>query len=115
LMARQAWTARLGRILPGVGTQAILHRVAGTDLPAQLAYQDRIADFHREIRTFYYGYLFNDRPFGQADYAKRPTFAPHVAEPALPWGGAVAMTLVGLAVLSAGLGCLQRLRVLAHG
>ncbi len=115
LMARQAWTGRLGWILPGVGAQAILHRLADTDLPAQLAYQDRIADFHREIRTFYYGYLFNDRPFGQADYAKRPVFAPRVPEPVLPWGGVAAMAVLSLAVLGLGLARLRRLRLPARG
>jgi len=115
LMARQAWTGRLGWILPGVGAQAILHRLADTDLPAQLAYQDRIADFHREIRTFYYGYLFNDRPFGQADYAKRPVFAPRAPAPALPWGGVAAMAVLSMAVLGLGLARLHRLRLLARG
>jgi len=114
LGARQEWTGRLGWLLPGVGAQAILHRLAGTDLPAQLAYQDRIANFHREIRTFYYGYLFKDRPFGQDDYAKRPVFAPRVAEPALPWAGLAGIGLLSLAVLLAGLGRLGRLRLLAR-
>jgi len=53
LLARQGWTNRLGWLLPGVGAQVILHRVADTDLQAQLAYQDDIARFHREIRAFY--------------------------------------------------------------
>ena len=114
LAARQDWTRRLGWLLPGVGAQAILHRLAGTDLPAQLAYQDRIADFHRQIRSFYYGYLFNDRPFGQADYAKRPVFSPGVTVQALPWGGLAGMAALALAVLLAGLWRLKRLGVLAR-
>jgi len=76
LLARQDWSNRLGWLLPGVAAQSVLHRSADTDLLAQLAYQDRIADFHREIRTFYYGYLFNDRPFGHEDFARRPVFQP---------------------------------------
>ena len=114
LAARQEWTRRLGWVLPGGGAQALLHRLAGTDLPAQLAYQDRIADFHREIRTFYYGYLFKDRPFGQADYAKRPVFAPPAPEPELPWAGLAGTGMLGLAVLGLGLARLQRLRLLAR-
>jgi len=76
LLKRQAWSTRLGWLLPGVGAQSLLHRAAATDLLAQLAYQDRIADFHRQIRIFYYGYLFNDRPFGHDDFARRPVFQP---------------------------------------
>jgi ABC-2 type transport system permease protein len=85
LMARQDWTVRLGWLLPGVGAQAALHRLAATDLPAQLAYQDRTAAFHREIRQFYYGYLFRDRPFGTADFARRPVFVADVTQPPVPW------------------------------
>jgi len=76
LLARQAWSNRLGWLLPGVAAQSVLHRAANTDLLAQLAYQDRIADFHREIRAFYYSYLFHDRPFGHEDFARRPVFPP---------------------------------------
>lgn len=78
LMARQQWTARLGWLLPAAAAQAMLHRVAETDLQAQLSYQHQITVFHRQIRAFYYPYLFNDRPFGAADFARRPGFAPRV-------------------------------------
>lgn len=97
LLARQAWTDRLGWLLPGVGAQAVLHRVADTDLRAQLAYQDRIAEFHREIRDFYYPYLFENRPFGAGDFARRPAFAPPAAGSPSP--GVHAWGLVALAWL----------------
>jgi len=77
LLTRQALTDSLGRLLPGVGMQSILHRIAATDLKAQLAYQDRIVDFHRQIREFYYPYLFNDHHFGREDFENRPQFKPH--------------------------------------
>lgn len=95
LLARQRWTNRLGWLLPGVGAQAILHRVADTDLQAQLAYQDRIAAFHRQIRNFYYPYLFNDRAFGTAGFAKRPVFVP---EP--PATASVGVHGIGLIMLT---------------
>jgi len=76
LLARQAWSTRLGWLLPGVGAQNLLHRAAATDLPAQLAYQARITDFHRTIRAFYYDYLFYDRAFGEEGFARRPEFQP---------------------------------------
>lgn len=64
----------LGWVLPSVGVQALLTRLAETDLSAQLAYQDRIRDFHRRLREFYYAYLFTDRPFAKADFASAPKF-----------------------------------------
>lgn len=65
---------RLGWVLPSVGMQAVLTRMANTDLEAQLAYQDRIRAYHRQLREFYYGYLFRDRPFGKDDFEKAPKF-----------------------------------------
>ena len=64
----------LGWVLPSVGVQAALTRLARTDLQAQLGYQDRVRDYHRRLREFYYGYLFRDRPFGRADFARAPRF-----------------------------------------
>jgi ABC-2 type transport system permease protein len=72
LQTRDAWTARVGWLLPGVGAQWLMARLAATDLQAQLTYQDRVQDFHRRLREFYYGYLFYDRPFGKADFAATP-------------------------------------------
>jgi ABC-2 type transport system permease protein len=64
----------LGWALPSVGVQAILTRLAQTDLAAQLAYQDRIRAYHARLREFYYGYLFTDRPFGRTDFVAAPRF-----------------------------------------
>lgn len=74
LEARDAWTDRLGLVLPAVGVQAAIHRLAETDLAAQLAYQDRIRAFHERLRRFYYPYLFRDVPFGKEDFLKAPRF-----------------------------------------
>lgn len=74
LQQRDAAGRALGWVLPSVGVQALLTRLAQTDLGAQLAYQDRIRAYHREIREFFYAYLFRDRPFGKADFAKVPAF-----------------------------------------
>ena len=62
----------LGWVLPSVGVQALLTRLADTDLEAQLAYQDRIRAYHARLRDFYYGYLFRDRPFEKADFDRAP-------------------------------------------
>ncbi len=113
LLARQAWTVRLGWLLPGVGAQGVLHRIANTDLPAQLAYQDGIAAHHRAIREFYYGYLFDERRFGTADFARRPAFVPGAADMSPPWPATLALSGLAAAVLLAGLSRLGRLR--PHG
>ncbi|PSJ36326.1 DUF3526 domain-containing protein [Allosphingosinicella deserti] len=75
LERRTLLAERLGWALPSVGVQALMTRLAETDLEAQLAYQDRVRAFHARLRNFYYGYLFTDRPFGRSDFAKAPEFA----------------------------------------
>jgi ABC-2 type transport system permease protein len=73
LLARQRATEALGLALPGVGLQVALRRVAGTDLLAQLAYQDAITAFHTRLRHQLYPYLFEERRFGSDDFARLTT------------------------------------------
>lgn len=72
LESRDSWTRRLGVVLPAVGVQAAIHRLARTDLAAQLAYQDRIRAFHDRLRRFYYPYIFEERTFTAQDFAAAP-------------------------------------------
>ncbi|MCC8443665.1 DUF3526 domain-containing protein [Xanthomonas cannabis] len=81
LVRREALAQRAAMVLPPVALQAALTRLAQTDLRAQLAYQDRIRAYHQRLRTFYYGYLFRDRPFTRADFERAPRFDA-IAEPA---------------------------------
>lgn len=74
LERRESAGQALGWALPSVGVQALLTRLARTDLAAQLAYQDRVRAYHRQLREFYYAYLFRDLPFGRADFARAPRF-----------------------------------------
>lgn len=75
LERRAAFANGLGWALPSIGVEALLTRLARTDLRAQLAYQDQIRVYHRQLREFYYGYLFTDRPFAKEDFARAPRFA----------------------------------------
>ncbi|MEJ1169944.1 ABC transporter permease [Variovorax sp. CCNWLW235] len=110
LIARQRWTSRLGWLLPGVGVQAALHRQADTDLQAQLAYQDRIAEFHARLRAFYYPYLFNDLRFGQQDFASQPHFSLPAQPAEVPLEHLLALLLMGVAVLALGVAAAGRVR-----
>jgi ABC-2 type transport system permease protein len=110
-LARAAWTERAGLLLAPVNLQVLLHRLAGTDLEAQLAYQDRVAAFHAELRKFYYPYIFNEKKFGPADFAATPAFKPIAAAPQLPL-----LPAFGLAALAAlagwlGLNAVRRVAV----
>ncbi|MFN3303640.1 MAG: DUF3526 domain-containing protein, partial [Roseateles sp.] len=95
LQARQQATEALGLALPGVGLQAVLHRIAGTDLLAQLAYQDAITAFHTRLREQLYPYLFRERRFEAEDFARLPRFEPKAAALDIPWGPLAALAFVG--------------------
>ncbi len=73
---RTAAANTLGWVLPPVGLQAALTRMAGTDMQAHLAYQDRIRAYHAQLRRFYYGFLVGDKPFREEDYGRAPEFSP---------------------------------------
>lgn len=74
LERRDGAARALAWALPSMGVQALLNRLARTDLMAQLAYQDRVRAYHAQLRRFYYAYLFRDRPFSKADFAAAPRF-----------------------------------------
>jgi ABC-2 type transport system permease protein len=62
--------------LPPIAIQRGLHRLASTDVSAQLAYQDRVRAFHDRLRRFYYPYLFDGTPFTPAQFDTAPEYAP---------------------------------------
>jgi ABC-2 type transport system permease protein len=109
LIARQRWTERLGWLLPGVGVQAALHRVADTDLESQLAYQDAITAFHGRLRAFFYPYLFNDAAFGASDFAAQPRFVPAAKAVSVPASQLLGLALLALAAACFGLRCSRRI------
>jgi ABC-2 type transport system permease protein len=76
LERRQRATHRLGWLLPPLAAQNRIHALTRTDLPAHLRYLDQVRAFHGELRQFYYPYLFNEAPFGKADFERAPRFQP---------------------------------------
>lgn len=103
LWSREEWTRRAGLLLAGVNVQVLLHRLAGTDLEARLAYLDRIGDFHGQVRKHFYPYVFHERPFGPADFAKLPAYQPASAAGMPPWPLALALAALAAAALLLGM------------
>jgi ABC-2 type transport system permease protein len=73
LQQRYELVNRLSWLSPAISAQASLNALAGTDLPAHLAFQQSATRYHDALRAFYYPYLFNKVAFTHADYAKEPT------------------------------------------
>lgn len=60
--------------LPPIAIQRGLHRLARTDVAAHLAYQERVRAYHTQLRTYYYPFLFTDKPFTPSDFDAAPKF-----------------------------------------
>lgn len=80
LLHRQQWSDRSGLLLPGIGAQGLIHRLADTDLRAQLDYQDSITAYHGSLRHYFYPYLFRERPFFASDFDHIPAYAPRTGK-----------------------------------
>ncbi len=59
---------------PPALAERALQAVAGTNMAASLAYEQRVRDFHAALRTYYYPGLFRDDVFSDASLAQRPEF-----------------------------------------
>jgi ABC-2 type transport system permease protein len=79
-------------------------------LLAQLAYQDRIAEFHARLRAFYYPYLFNDLRFGPQDFDSQPRFSPPSLRAEVPLGQLLGLLLMAAAILALGVAAAGRVR-----
>lgn len=102
---REELTRQAGLLLPSVGAQVLLHRLANTDLQGQLNYQGRIERFHGELRRYYYPFVFHERSFGPAEFARLPRFeaapaAGELRQELLASGGLLALMVLAFAVLS---------------
>jgi ABC-2 type transport system permease protein len=109
LLDRERWTARLGWLLPNVAAQSILHRLADTDLVAQLDYQDSIGAFHKELRSFFYPYLFFDRPFRRADFDWLPSYSVRTGTASWPAIPMLMLLVVTGLILVAGAAQMRRI------
>ncbi len=111
---RHALAQRLAWLSPALSTQLSLNALAGTDLPAHLAFQRSATRYHDALRAFYYPFLFTKTPFAHADYARLPTHSfTSPSDTDAAWAGLGQLLLSTVAVYALGL-ALLRGRATAH-
>jgi ABC-2 type transport system permease protein len=66
-------------ISPPMLLQRKLTRIANTDAIAAFEYEQRIRDFHKELRLFYYPSLLGQQPFEKSTLDSMPSFTPEKA------------------------------------
>jgi ABC-2 type transport system permease protein len=108
LHQRTDLVGRLAWLSPAIVLQTSLNALAGSDLPAHLAFQQSVIRYHDALRAFYYPFLFKPKPFTHADYTREPrhTFT-SASETSAAWRGFWQLLLGAGVVYAAGWGWLR--------
>jgi ABC-2 type transport system permease protein len=72
LADRQAYISRWSKLSAPAVLQELLNAAAATDIHQHLNFLQSVASYHDELKDFYYPFLFHDRPFKHADFAREP-------------------------------------------
>lgn len=102
MVLRETWTNRAGMALASISVQSLLHSLAGTDLQAQLDYQERVSLFHAHLRRFFYPYIFDERSFGPAEFAALPQYVANASPGDLDAAAMAALAMLAAAMALAG-------------
>ena len=73
-IGRDRLAGMLAWLSPPALAERALQAIAGTNMAASLAYEQRVRDFHAVLRTYYYPRLFRDEVFSDASLGQRPEF-----------------------------------------
>jgi ABC-2 type transport system permease protein len=65
----------LSLLAPPILLERSLQALAKTDFSAAIAYEDRVRDFHKELRDFYYQKMFREEAFDNKLLKYLPVFA----------------------------------------
>lgn len=91
LMQRQTLSERIAGFNPVIAAQQSLNKIANTDLTSHIRYLQSVKTHHRQIREYFYPFIFEDTPTESINWAGYPQYRPiqYVGGPV--WGGLVAI------------------------
>ncbi|QRR00852.1 ABC transporter permease [Dyadobacter sandarakinus] len=83
LHQRQLFSETIGVFNPVITAQQALNKIANTDLASQVRYLESVRTHHRQIREYFYPFIFENVPTSNIDWAGYPAYKPvgYVAEP----------------------------------
>ena len=105
LRQRDAWARRWSLFAPPLATQLALDRLAGTDLAAQLDYQDAVRRFHERLKDHFFPHFFATAPIDAVAWDQVPRFEPAAPAESLARAGvppAIALILASGLALAVG-------------
>ncbi len=73
-LARDRAAGLAALLSPAALVERGLERLAGTDTPAMIAYEDRVRAFHARLRAFHYPLLFREPAYDPAVFARLPRY-----------------------------------------
>jgi ABC-2 type transport system permease protein len=102
LMQRQTLSERIASFNPVIAAQQSLNKVANTDLTSHIRYLQSVKTHHRQIREYFYPFIFEDTPTESIDWAGYPAYQPnqYINEPVRDGVIAILTWVVGSLVVS---------------
>lgn len=74
-LEKNTLASRFALISPPMLTQQLMSSIAETDTLAAMKYEQRIRDYHKSLREFYYPMLFNNTKFDLEKMSELPQFS----------------------------------------
>jgi ABC-2 type transport system permease protein len=102
VMQRQTLSERIASFNPVIAAQQSLNKVANTDLTSHIRYLQSVKAHHRQIREYFYPFIFVDTPTESIDWAGYPAYQPkqYVNEPVFAGMIAILVWVVGSLLFS---------------
>lgn len=108
LYLRQMSSEHIAGFNPVVAAQLSLNKIANTDLTSHIRYLQSVKAHHRQIREYFYPFIFESTPTESIDWAGYPAYQPHAYTSEAISGGAIAISVWTVLSLAASLVLFKR-------
>ena len=77
LNQRQILSEKIAGFNPVITAQQLLNKIANTDLTSHIRYLQSVKTHHRQIREYFYPFIFEDTPTESISWASYPAYKPN--------------------------------------
>jgi ABC-2 type transport system permease protein len=93
LNQRQMLSESIAAFNPVIAAQQLLNKIANTDLASHIRYLQSVKVHHRQIREYFYPFIFVDTPTESINWAGYPAYKPNSYSSDSLTGGILAITI----------------------
>ncbi|TKT89461.1 DUF3526 domain-containing protein [Dyadobacter frigoris] len=90
---RQLLSENIAGFNPVIAAQQLLNKIANTDLTSHVHYLQSVKAHHKQIREYFYPFIFVDTPTEKINWAGYPAYQPHTYSSDPLTGGMLAITI----------------------